>query len=130
MKCPCHSGKEYTACCEPYHKGEQLPEKVELLMRSRYSAYALDLADYIIHTTHPKSPLVEPNRAKWLQSIHQFSHTTKFQDLIIEATTENTVTFHAILNTQGKNTSFREKSLFEKFEGRWCYTSPLTKNLD
>lgn len=125
MKCPCHSEKKYSECCEPYHKGEALPAQVELLMRSRYSAYALDLADYIIATTHPNSPLYEQNRARWIQSIHEFSTSTTFQDLIIESTTENTVTFHAILNTHGKDTSFREKSLFEKLNGRWLYLKPI-----
>ena len=128
MKCPCHSGKKYSTCCEPYHLRKKLPEKPEQLMRSRYSAYALNLPDYIIWTTHPKSPLYEKGEAVWRKSIEEFSKTTQFDDLIIEEATDITVTFHAILSLQGRDVSFREKSLFEMYEGRWCYTSPLETN--
>ena len=94
-------------------------------MRSRYSAYALDLPDYIIKTTHPNSPLYEKNLEAWIASIHEFSSTTEFQGLEIESFDDRHVTFYAILKTFGKDTSFREKSLFEKSEGFWCYLKPL-----
>ena len=126
MKCPCHSGKNYDLCCGPYHKNQKLPETALHLMRSRYSAYALDLADYIIKSTHPNSPLFEKNRSDWIASIHEFSRTTQFQGLRIEFSDETHVTFYAILNTLGKDTSFREKSLFEKSGDLWCYVSPIT----
>ena len=124
MKCPCHSGLNYDLCCGPYHKNIRSPETPLELMRSRYSAYALDLADYIIKTTHPKSPLHEKIRSTWISSIHEFHETTKFQGLIIESSDETHVTFHAILSTSGKDTSFREKSLFAKSNDHWCYIGP------
>ena len=39
-------------CCEPYIKGLKNPETAVVLMRSRYSAYATQHADYLIATTH------------------------------------------------------------------------------
>src|SRR5437867_3549203 len=45
MKCPCHSGKKYSECCEPYHQGLPAPTPLAL-MRSRYAAYALQNAEY------------------------------------------------------------------------------------
>lgn len=52
--CPCDSGKQYTSCCEPFHKG--LPATcAALLMRSRYSAYALILEAYLLSTWHADS---------------------------------------------------------------------------
>lgn len=125
MKCPCHSGKDYDLCCGPYHKETKSPETPLELMRSRYSAYALDLPEYIIKTTHPKSPLYEKTRLDWIASIHEFHKTTAFQGLIIESYDETHVTFFAILNTLGKDTSFRENSLFEKSHGLWCYVKPM-----
>ncbi len=94
-------------------------------MRSRYSAYALDLANYIIKTTHPKSPFYEKDIDVWKKSIHHFSKTTAFQDLIIESFDETHVTFFAKLNTLGMDASFRELSLFKKLDGLWYY---LTKD--
>ena len=48
--CPCHSQNFYENCCEPYHKNVQAPT-CEALMRSRYSAFALQQIDYILETT-------------------------------------------------------------------------------
>lgn len=42
--CPCHSQKCYEECCKRYHEGAAA-ENALILMRSRYSAYALQLAD-------------------------------------------------------------------------------------
>ncbi len=47
LPCPCGSGLKYKKCCQKYHKGA-LPSTALLLMKSRYSAYALGLADYIM----------------------------------------------------------------------------------
>ena len=55
--CPCGSDKTYGECCGLYHAG-WLAENClhaptpEALMRSRYSAYALNLADYLLGTWH------------------------------------------------------------------------------
>ena len=121
MNCPCHSGENYGDCCGPYHSGDRACETALMLMRSRYSAYALDLTGYIIETTHPKSPLYEKDKEVWKKSIHHFSKTTAFQGLTIDSFDETHVTFFARLNTLGKDTSFREASLFEKLKGRWYY---------
>lgn len=48
--CLCGSKKPYAECCQPFHKGEAFPATVEQLMRSRYSAYALHLKEYLLHT--------------------------------------------------------------------------------
>ena len=53
--CPCHSQKNYKDCCLPCHEGIASATAKEL-MRSRYSAYSLNLPSYIIQTTHPASP--------------------------------------------------------------------------
>ena len=58
-KCPCGNGL-YRKCCGRFHPlfaGENvvLPKNVELLMRSRYSAFALGMADYLLDTWHPST---------------------------------------------------------------------------
>jgi SEC-C motif-containing protein len=49
--CPCGRGA-YAACCGPLHAGSPAPD-AEALMRSRYSAYAMGLADYLLAAWHP-----------------------------------------------------------------------------
>eukprot|EP00465_Bigelowiella_longifila_P014130 CAMPEP_0185266748 /NCGR_PEP_ID=MMETSP1359-20130426/32159_1 /TAXON_ID=552665 /ORGANISM="Bigelowiella longifila, Strain CCMP242" /LENGTH=247 /DNA_ID=CAMNT_0027856719 /DNA_START=1 /DNA_END=741 /DNA_ORIENTATION=- len=46
----------YDDCCGKYHAGVQLPPTPEALMRSRFSAFVLGDAEYIIKTTHPSNP--------------------------------------------------------------------------
>ncbi len=117
MNCPCCSEKPYAECCKPYHDGKLLPPTALALMRSRYSAYALRLADYIIQTTHSKSPYFERDRGKWKKAILEFCTTTQFLKLEILDSTESSVHFIAHLG----QTLLEEKSLFEKVDGKWLY---------
>jgi SEC-C motif-containing protein len=123
MSCPCHSGKSYAECCKPYHDG-QLPPTCLALMRSRYAAYALGHPNYIIQTTHPKSPYFEKEQKKWQRAILEFCHSTKFIDLEIVAFGENWVHFKAYL-FQKKDLVLEEKSLFEKVANKWLYMKAL-----
>jgi len=50
-KCPCGSGKKYKDCCFRWHKITNAPNAL-LLMKSRFTAYAVGNAEYIIKTTH------------------------------------------------------------------------------
>ncbi|MCU1437526.1 MAG: motif domain protein, partial [Naasia sp.] len=52
--CPCGSGQPYAECCEPLHLGAAAAT-AEALMRSRYSAFALGLPDYVRSTWHPST---------------------------------------------------------------------------
>jgi SEC-C motif-containing protein len=51
MHCPCGRAA-YAHCCGRLHAGAPAAD-AEALMRSRYSAYALGLADYLLATWHP-----------------------------------------------------------------------------
>ena len=125
-QCLCCSGKNYEQCCKPLHEGA-LPANALQLMRSRYTAYALNLPLYIIHTTHPASPQYQTNPLIWAQEISEFSKHSKFQRLDIHSFQEHgdlaTVTFTAHLTQGRKEGSYTEKSLFEKTKGRWLYRS-------
>ncbi len=123
MLCLCHSGLNYCDCCEPYHKGTALPETPLILMRSRYSAYARGLAEYIIETTHPKNPLYEKDVKKWAGEILRFSKETRFVGLDILGHGEDWVEFSAHLIQGGQNVLLREKSRFAKLGGKWLYLS-------
>src|ERR1700722_9795838 len=117
--CPCGTGKEYALCCGRYHRGELAPTALQL-MRSRYSAYALGLIDYILETTHPQHPDFKRDQEEWKNELHAFSAQTIFKSLEIvdfqEGENISFVTFIAYLNQAGQDVVLRERSLFEKIE--------------
>jgi SEC-C motif-containing protein len=90
-------------------------------MRSRYSAYALGLAEYIIHTTHPDNSDFTDDRTQWREEIMAFSHGTLFKGLSVidftDGEREAFVTFEASLSSG----LLKEKSRFLKEEERWLY---------
>lgn len=124
--CPCCSGKEYTECCKLFHTGK-LPAHALDLMRSRYSAYVLDLPDYIVNTTHPGSPQYMENKFSWKRKISQFSKNSSFLKLEVLDFKERdklaTVTFIAHILQAGQDVTFTEKSYFEKLGEKWFYRS-------
>ncbi|MEV7962051.1 YchJ family protein [Oerskovia paurometabola] len=61
-RCPCLSGETYGACCGRYHRGlvaggadSVTAPTAEALMRSRYAAFAVGDADYLLATWHPST---------------------------------------------------------------------------
>lgn len=101
-------------------------------MRSRYCAYALKNAAYIVETTDKESPLRMDSIDRWLLDILNFCAATRFNGLkILEHVPEEDnnlqsyVTFHAYLQAVANagDMSFIEKSKFNKLDGRWYYHS-------
>ena len=120
LPCPCQSGSKYKKCCQKYHKGAIAPSALTL-MKSRYSAYAVGNADYIMRTTHPQNSDYSNETSHWRAEIMQFCHTTLFHGLKIlsveDGVYEAFVTFEATLSTG----MFKEKSRFLKENGQWLY---------
>jgi SEC-C motif-containing protein len=120
LPCPCGSGLKYKKCCLKYHKGA-LPSTALQLMHSRYSAYALGLAEYIMSTTHPDNSDFTEEREQWKKEILAFSRATAFEGLktvaFVDGEEEAYVTFEALLSSG----LLREKSRFLKENGKWLY---------
>lgn len=55
MRCPCLSGLPYDECCGPLHRGERSAPTAEQLMRSRFAAFAVGDAAYLLATWHPST---------------------------------------------------------------------------
>lgn len=99
-------------------------------MRSRFAAYALGLVDYIIDTTDPDGPQWVADRAAWCEQISTFRARTRFRGLVIletpePAEQEGFVTFRALLERDGTDVSFVERSRFTRREGVWRYHSAV-----
>jgi SEC-C motif-containing protein len=132
-RCPCRSKALYHKCCQPYHLGE-LAESAEALMRSRYSAYALELVDYIVATTHPAHPDSALEDTVRRTQISEFCRLTRFDGVkileFVDGPKDATVTFTAYLRQADSDASFSEKSEFAKVDGRWLYKSGLIYDSD
>jgi SEC-C motif-containing protein len=120
IPCPCGSGLKYKKCCLRFHKGMHAPDALAL-MKSRYSAYAVGDARYIVATTHPLCPEFDEDTARWKEEILAFSRHTRFEKLEIVAydsgEEEAFVHFKAHLSSG----VLEEKSRFVKENGRWYY---------
>jgi SEC-C motif domain protein len=114
--CPCGSGLAYSACCEPLHQG-QPAANAEALMRSRYSAFALELPDYIQHSWHastrPSSAIAEAEPARWLG--------LRIERFETQAEDRATVEFKARYKIGGRAFALHETSRFVREGGHWFY---------
>lgn len=115
-QCPCGSSELYSHCCEPLHKGTTAAS-AEALMRSRFSAFALQLSDYLITSWHPdtrpeKLELEQGTDWKRLE-ILSASNDTK----------QGTVHFKAYYLEQAQWHLLEETSKFLFESGHWFYHS-------
>ena len=55
LLCPCGSNQSYRTCCGRFLDQGDFASNAELLMRSRYTAYTLQRADYLLATWHSSS---------------------------------------------------------------------------
>jgi SEC-C motif-containing protein len=122
-ECPCHSGVRYAACCKPLHEGQREADTPEALMRSRYSAFALGLGDYLVRTLSADHPdRVEPDAPRLLS---QARAGQRFLGLtILEASAEGdrgVVLFRARIFERGADRSFSERARFRREGGAWRY---------
>jgi SEC-C motif-containing protein len=102
----------YDACCGPLHRGEAQAETPEQLMRSRYSAYALGLTDYVWRTWHPRT---RPPRVT--------EHGLTWTGLEIVEAHDDVVEFRA----RHRAGVHHEVSRFERRAGRWFYVDRMTE---
>ena len=122
--CPCESGKPYSTCCQPYHQGLAAPT-AQALMRSRYTAFALGLENYLLATWHPNTRPTALNLAddpptKWLGL--QVKHSANTEP------TKATVEFVARYKIAGKAYRLHELSQFIHLENRWYYLTGSEPN--
>ena len=95
-------------------------------MRSRYAAYALGKVGYLMRTQHPDGLADAVDTLAARKALQLFCQKSTFLGLaILNETTlsaiEATVTFQALLQQDGRDASFREKSLFRIKNGRWLH---------
>lgn len=111
-RCACGSTLAYADCCRPLHHGTRQAATPEELMRSRYSAYALGLADYVFRTWHPRT---RPDDVT-------LADNPTWTGLEVLSAHDDTVEFRA----RHESGELHEVSRFEQRAGRWFYVDGLT----
>lgn len=129
--CPCRELEEtrkpvYRECCQPFHLGRAdnsvLPQTAEQLMRSRYSAFVLVLAPYLLQTWHPSTRPASLELDEQLQWAGLEILTTRAGG---ESSSRGVVEFIAHYRQDGAERSQREMSTFVREDGAWYYVDAL-----
>jgi SEC-C motif-containing protein len=114
--CPCSSDRRYADCCGPLHAGDVPAATAEALMRSRYSAFVLGHADYLLATWHPgtRPAALDLDPAKRWLGLEVRRHA--------EEGDTSTVEFIARSRAGGASAQrLHEISRFAREHGRWFY---------
>ena len=120
--CPCGNAQSYASCCGRWHaehatSGKLTAASPEALMRSRYSAFVLDLRPYLLATWHASTrpaDLEPPEPGlKWLGLDVK---RTALQDA-----DHGTVEFVARSKLGGRAHRLHEVSRFVRENGEWFY---------
>jgi SEC-C motif-containing protein len=119
--CPCGLPRDYPQCCGRFHAGAhylQAPTP-EALMRSRYSAYALGLRDYVLDTWHPSTRPAAMERfdsgVKWLGLTVTRAWTSSDDEGFVQFVARNRPP------GGGPAQRLEELSRFQRVDGRWYY---------
>ena len=118
IPCPCESGLIYEECCSALHAGCVFAETAVQLMRSRYSAFALGNADYLVNSWHPDT---RPARLNLDVNQRWIGLTIKSVSRGGTDENEGSVEFVARYKVKGKAYRPQENSRFSRLDGRWYY---------
>lgn len=115
--CPCGSGARFAACCGALLAGAQPAATPEALMRSRYCAFVLGDADYLLATWHPRTRpagLDLADQPQWQRL--QVAGSGQDADGV-----QGWVEFAAHFRTAQGAGCLQERSRFLREQGRWFY---------
>lgn len=122
--CPCGSGSKFDDCCHPYIAGKENPPTAEALMRSRYTAFVTQEAEYIYESHDPAT-----RSDVSLDEIQSWSESADWEGLNIVAKekgeasdSKGRVEFVAHYSMNGKEEHHHELADFTKKDGRWFFT--------
>mmetsp|Transcript_16825 Transcript_16825/g.55037 ORF Transcript_16825/g.55037 Transcript_16825/m.55037 type:complete len:263 (-) Transcript_16825:105-893(-) len=75
--CPCGSGVSYDDCCRPYHLGTKVAETPLELLKSRFTAYAKGVSQYVEDTTHADNEILNGSKNELGQVVSSFQEDIK-----------------------------------------------------
>jgi SEC-C motif-containing protein len=120
--CPCGLGEPYDDCCGRLHRGEAAAPTAELLMRSRFSAFAVRDEPYLLRTWHrstrPRRVEFDPDQ-EWFR----LDIVGKPRGGLLDA--DGTVEFRAHYRVGGRPGVQDEHSRFVRDGGAWQYVGAI-----
>ncbi len=126
LACPCGQG-DYQYCCQPLHEGQAHAETASQLMRSRYSAFALQQIDYIVQTT-----ALGQQASLDVDAIADWSKSNQWLKLEVLNSNEKLdkshaqVEFKAHYHDAKQAQIHHEISHFVQHQARWYFLDPTT----
>lgn len=125
QNCPCGHG-EYASCCQPLHEGISQAKTAAQLMRSRYSAFALQKIDYIVATT-----ALGQQQSLDRTAIAEWSQRNRWLGLELLEINEKLDKTHASVEFKahyddGQPQLHHEKSYFVQHDAAWYFLDPTT----
>lgn len=121
--CPCGSGLAYEACCEPIIKKQTKAETAEALMRSRFTAYAVQAID------HLRDSLQASDRQAFdAESAREWAKSAEWNKLEVLATEaggvdddHGIVEFKAHYTVDEQALEHHERAQFTREKGEWVF---------
>lgn len=121
MKCYCGNSTLFENCCKPILNNIKKTNSAEELMRSRYSAYCTQEANYLVQTTH-----LSTRKFHKKSDILDWSKSNHWLKLEIIASCETNVEFKAFyLDESLEEQIHHEKSTFVFEEDKWFYVDGI-----
>lgn len=117
-RCPCGSGLPLDECCAPLHRGERTAGTAEQLMRSRFSAFAVGDAAYLLRSWHASTrpaDLTLDDDVRW----YRLDVLATTGGGVFDST--GTVEFEAFWRGPDGRGSMREVSRFVRGAQGWQY---------
>ncbi|MCP8898486.1 YchJ family protein [Gilvimarinus xylanilyticus] len=119
--CPCGSQHPYRDCCR-YHATEEAAPTPEVLMRSRYSAFVQNRAEYLLATWHQST---RPEQLDLADSPNWVGLSVLEAD---ETGDSGHVHFKAFYRFNDQWRFLEERSTFIREAGQWFYVEGKTRD--
>ena len=127
LLCRCGSNLQYDLCCRTFHENIKKPITAESLMRSRFTAYAMQNDSYLLETWDASKRPGEIDFSK------EDAEWTKLEILKTkkggEKDSKGIVEFKAYYSQDDEEYVMNEISRFKKSSGRWLYLDGLVKSV-
>lgn len=128
--CPCGTTQTYDNCCAPYIKGTKKAPTAEALMRSRYTAFAVNELAYVEKTHHPKTraELDMEGVTSWATNSEWLGLEIRETEKGKEQDSEGKVEFKCKFIFNGAEQTHHELSTFKKENDEWFFVDGVMKN--
>jgi SEC-C motif-containing protein len=125
--CPCGSGNDYTACCEPVITGKKKAETAEQLMRARYAAHEKVETDFIYESTHPdyRKDYDHKGTKKWAEESDWYGLEILDTSAGGPKDKEGEVEFIANFRDKQGRRSHHERGQFRRHRKQWRFTEGI-----